>query len=93
MVTPVWPYQPVVANDFGVVLSSGSHFETVRGPVAGRDEHQPSTASARVPPVGHMDLIGDGLSKGVVQLLLTSNHETSSANYKSAWNVWLHWCS
>lgn len=88
----------VVANDFGVILSSGPHFETERGPVAGRDGHQPPTPSARVPPVGRMDLIrrryeDRGLSEGVVQLLLASNRETTSATYKSAWNVWFHWCS
>jgi hypothetical protein len=88
----------VVANDFGAVLSAGPHFDTERGPVAGRDGHQPPTPSARVPPVGRMDLIrrryeNRGLSEGVVQLLLASNRETTSATYKSAWNVWFHWCS
>ena len=59
----------VVANDFGVILSTGPHFETERGPVARRDGHQPPTPSARVPPVGRMDLIrrryeDRGLSEG-----------------------------
>ena len=34
-----------------------------------------------------------GLPEGVVQLLLASNREATSATYKSAWNVWFHWCA
>ena len=46
----------VVASNFGVVVSSGSHSGTEQRPVVGRDGHQPPAFSSRVPSIGRMDL-------------------------------------
>ena len=88
----------VVASNFGVVVSSGSHSGTEQRPVVGRDGHQPTAFSSRVPSIGRMDLIkrryeNRGLPEEVVQLLLASNREATSPTYKSAWNVWFHCCA
>ncbi|KZS20290.1 Uncharacterized protein APZ42_013070 [Daphnia magna] len=65
---------------------------TPRRPAAGRDGHQSGITS-----LGRLDLIrrryeSRDFSERVIQLLLASNREATSATYKSAWNGWLYWC-
>ena len=60
---------------------------------------QPSPSSGSgIPPVSRLDVVrkrfkDSGLSERVVQLLVGSNRDTTSACYQSSWNGWLCWCA
>jgi hypothetical protein len=88
----------VVADHHGASLAAPSNNlsgdSIALGPIG-----QPSPSSGtRIPPVSRLDIVrrrfkDSGFSERVVQLLVESNREATSACYQSSWNVWLGWCA
>jgi hypothetical protein len=88
----------VVADHHGASLAAPPNNLSGDSIALGPIGQPPPSSGTGIPPVSRLDIVrrrfkNSGFSERVVQLLVESNREATSACYQSSWNGWLGWCA